>query len=140
MTNECTLLVEYSPPVVYDVASVGTGIEKGAILKFADPGTVALAAGDADIVAGIAAKEYIANSGGKISVYKDGEFRGLAGAAISVNDTLITYAGSGATNELAVATAGAVGLKTLGVSLETADDTHTLRFILKPGCNNKAYS
>ena len=56
MALECTIVYETSLPVAFTCAD-GTGIEKGSILKLADPNTVSITAGDTDPVAGIAAEE-----------------------------------------------------------------------------------
>ena len=78
MVNECTLSVEYQPPIPFTCAD-GAGIPKGTVLKLTDPMTVALADGDADTVGGIAAEEKIANDGKtKISVYRHGIFKAFA--------------------------------------------------------------
>lgn len=130
MANECTLMIETEVPIPFTCAD-GTGIEKGAILKLTDPMTVALADGDGDIIAGIAAQEKIANDGNtKIAVYRRGIFKGLAGTAIAVGDPIDTHAATGATNELAAAPVN--GEHLVGVALETAADTDTFLFELNP--------
>lgn len=135
MTQETTLVFETSLPIPMTCAD-GTGIEKGAILKLADPFTVSLANGDADIVAGIAAEEKIANDGKvKIGVYRSGIFRGTAGGACTVGSSLMTYNGTGDDNDIIDATNAGVGGKTLGIALETAANNETVLFELKPGCN-----
>lgn len=130
MASETTLIFEIEPPLPFTCAD-GTGIEKGAILKMTDPMTASLADGDGDIIAGIAAEEKIANDGKtKIAVYRRGIFKGLAGTGITVGDNIDTHASTGATNE--IATAPGAG-QIIGVSLETAGDTHTFLFELTPG-------
>ena len=136
MASECTLLVETHPPIPFTVAD-GTGIEKGAILKLTDPNTAALADGDDDVIAGIAAEEKIASDGKTIlAVYRRGIFKGLAGGAITIGCALGTYASTGATNELHAL--GAAGDNKLGNSMEAADDTHTFRFELDPSSRDMA--
>lgn len=129
MASETTLVIETEVPINFTVAD-GTGIEKGAILKMTDPLTAALADGDGDIIAGIAAEEKIANDGKtSLAVYRRGIFKGLAGTAITVGDNIDTHAATGATNELASAPgAGQI----VGVALETAADTDTFLFELNP--------
>lgn len=130
MASECTLVVETQPPISFTCAN-GTGIEKGAILKMTDPMTCALADGDDNVIAGIAAEEKIANDGNtRIAVYRRGIFKGLAGGAITLGCALGTFASSGATNELHALGAG--GDNVLGNSFEAADDTHTFLFELNP--------
>lgn len=130
MASEATLVIETAPPIPFTCAN-GTGIEKGAILKMTDPMTASLAAGDGDIIAGIAAAEKIANDGNTtIPVYRAGIFKVLAGTAITVGDPLDTHASTGATNEVAVAPTN--GETILGIALETADDGHTFLMELRP--------
>jgi len=136
MASETTLIYETEVPIPFTCAD-GTGIEKGAILKMTDPMTASLADGDGDIIAGIAATEKIANDGNtKIAVYRGGIFKGLAGAGITVGQALDTHASTGATNEIAPAPVG--GDYILGTSLETASDTHTFLFELKPSSRDEA--
>lgn len=137
MANEATLVIETAPPIPFTCAD-GTGIEKGAILKLTDPMTASLADGDGDIIAGIAAAEKIANDGNTtIPVYREGIFRVLAGASgITAGVALDTHASTGAANEVAPAPVN--GENVLGISLETASDTHTFLMELKPMVMNLA--
>lgn len=130
MASEATLVIETAPPIPYTCAD-GTGIEKGAILKLTDPMTASLADGDDDLIAGIAAAEKIANDGNTtIPVYREGFFKVLAGTAISVGEAVNTHASTGATNEVAVAATNDQNV--LGLSMETASDTHTFLMELRP--------
>jgi hypothetical protein len=131
MASEAVLVYETELPIPFTCAD-NTGIEKGAILKMTDPMTAALADGDGDIIAGIAAEEKIADDGKTtIAVYRRGIFKVLAGAAgIAVGVALDTHASTGATNEVAPAPAGASQI--LGIALETAADTETFLMELAP--------
>lgn len=131
MALECTIVYETSLPIAFTCAD-NTGIEKGAILKLADPNTVATTTGDTDPVAGIAAEEKIANDGKtKIPVWTSGTFKGYAGAAgVTAGMAIITDTATGAANELVVADVDSEHL--VGVSLETATDTESFLFELKP--------
>ena len=131
MASETKLIFELETPIPFTCAD-GTGIEKGAILKLTSPMTASLAAGDGDIIAGIAAEEKIANDGKtKIAVYRRGIFSMLAGtAAITAGKAVDTHAGSGATNEVALAPAA--GDNILGVALETFGDTEWGLIDLQP--------
>lgn len=131
MASEATLVLELAPPVPFTCAD-GTGIEKGAILKMTDPRTAALADGDGDVIAGIAAAEKIANDGNTtIPVYREGWFKVLAGVgSITVGLTLDTHASTGATNEVAIAPA-TTGHR-LGFALESAGDGETFLMELFP--------
>lgn len=136
MSQETTLVFELSPPIPMTCAD-GTGIEKGAILKIADLMTVSLADGDADYVGGIAAEEKIASDGKtKIGVYRQGIFKGTAGATgATVGKALMTYNGTGDDNDIVDASNAGVASKTLGIALETATNNETFLFELNPGCN-----
>lgn len=72
MANEAVMLFELSLPVPFTCAD-GAGIEKGTLLKLADPFTVAAATADNDLFIGVAAEEKIASDGHtKIPVYLTG--------------------------------------------------------------------
>ena len=141
MANEAILRQEYSLPVQFKCAD-GTGIEQGAILKLADPMTASLADGDEDYVAGICHTEKIANDGTTyVSVYIDGVFDIMASGAITAGQAVATAASTEGTNYVTIATATAVGCKTLGIALEDAAGGTEERILvrLQPGCNNTAY-
>ena len=130
MAFECTLVYETSLPVSFLCAD--TAIPKGSVLMLSDPNTVAITTGDTDPVAGIAAEEYIAGSGiGRIAVYTSGTFKGFAGAAgVTAGMAIITDTATGAANELVVADVNSEHL--VGRALETATDTESFLFELKP--------
>lgn len=131
MALETTLVYETELPIAFTCAD-GTGIEKGAILKLTDPNTVATTSGDTDPVAGIAAEEKIASDGKtKIAVYRGGIFKGYAGAAgVTAGMAIITDTATGAANELVVADINSEHI--VGRALETATDTESFLFELKP--------
>ena len=129
MTQEAVLVFEMSPPIPMTCAN-GTGIEKGAILKITDPFTVALASGDGDPVAGIAAEEKIASDGKtSISVYRRGIFKLEAGTSgVTVGYPIIIEAN----NEFKdTAANGSDTGYVWGVALETATDNETFLMELK---------
>lgn len=131
MALECKLVIETSLPIPFTVAD-GTAIPKGSVLKLTDPMTAAIADGDTQAVAGIAAEEKIANDGKTtLAVYREGIFKGYAGAAgVTVGAALITDAATGAANELVNADVNSENI--VGVALETATDTQSFLFELKP--------
>ena len=137
MVNECTLHFETEPPIQFTVAD-GTGIEKGAILKLTDPMTASLADGDADLIAGIAAEEKIANDGRtKLAVYRRGIFRGFAGTGgVTVGLAINVDASTSDSNEIVNAAAGHD--KQLGVSFETATSGESFLFELNPTHRDEA--
>jgi hypothetical protein len=131
MALETTLVFETSLPIPFTCAD-GTGIEKGALLKIADPATVSITAGDTDAIIGIAAEEKIANDGKvKIGVYTSGIFKGYAGAAgVTAGMAIISDTATGAANELVVADINSEHI--VGRALETATDGETFLFQLNP--------
>ena len=123
MANEAVLIHEMDLPIPMTCAD-GTGIEKGALLKIADPFTVSLANGAADIIAGIAAEEKIASDGKvKIGVYMRGIFSMKSDGTIAVGAGVIAD-GSNA-NEVITATAAADAAAVFGIALETMADGDT---------------
>jgi hypothetical protein len=75
MANEAVLIYETEIPIPFTCAD-NAGIEKGTVLKLADPATVSACSADNDIFIGIAAEEKIANDGKtKIAVYTKGIFK-----------------------------------------------------------------
>lgn len=131
MALECSIVYETALPIAFTCAD-NAGIEKGAVLLLSDPNTVATTTGDGDAVAGIAAEEKIANDGKtKIAVWTEGTFKGYAGAAgVTVGMGIQTDTATGAANELVDADVNTEHL--VGTSLETATDTESFLFVLKP--------
>ena len=134
MANEATLIIQKSLPINMTCAD-GTGIEKGTILKLADPFTASAASADDDIVAGIAAVEKIASDGvTKIAVYRDGIFRMKASGSIAVGDSVgvegdtANSVHSQSTSELLLS-----GMRRLGFALETAANAETFLVELNIG-------
>ena len=137
MALETTIIHETEIAVPMTVAD-GVGIEKGAILKLADPNTASLTDGDTDICAGIAKKEKIASNGKtKLSVYKRGIFKGFAGlAGVTAGAAIITDSATGAANELVDADVNSENI--VGRALETATDGQSFLFELNPFTVNLA--
>jgi hypothetical protein len=137
MANEAVLVVRYEDPIDFIVAD-GASITKGTILKLTDPRTAAANAGDEDIIAGIAARDKVANDGRtRLAVYRRGVFRLSTSGAITAGDAVST---KGA-NLIKASDATCVGSKTLGIALETSggDAVETIEVELNIGCNNNAY-
>ena len=131
MANEMTLIHELEPAIPFTVAD-GTGIEKGTLLKITDPMTASLSAGAADVIAGVAAEEKIANDGRTtLGVYMRGVFRALSDGTIAVGAGVMAD-GTNA-NELITATAAADASAVCGVALETVADGETFLFLLNVG-------
>ena len=117
-----------SPIQDYIVAD-GTGIEKGTLLKVADPRTASKSSGATDYIAGIAVREKIASDGRtRLSVYKKGYFRAIASGAITCGQALVSAGVNNMIKALTLA-ANASGAAILGYADETAADQEA--FILR---------
>jgi hypothetical protein len=126
MVNEAVLIFETEIPIPF-TCSDSTGVEKGTILKLADPMTASASSATDDIIAGIAGAEKIANDGvTKIPVYRRGIFKVIASGSITAGDSLGS-AGDGSQNYVYSnsPTANLSGSKCIGVALETASDEET---------------
>lgn len=128
MANEATLIVETKLPYSFTVAD-GAGIEKGAVLKLADPMTASAANGLSDFCAGIAAAEKI-NGDGKthLSVYDEGIFRVTLSGACTVGESLVCAGGASSATQNKVSRNISVlsGARILGYALETGADGETI--------------
>ena len=136
MALELTIYKETHPAESYTIAD-GTSVEKGTLMKFTDPNTVAASDGDGDVIAGVLKVEKVANSGiTKAAIWTRGVFKATAGGAITVGDALVTNASTGAANELITAPVNAENI--VGRAQETAADTDTFLFELNPFTVNLA--
>jgi hypothetical protein len=140
MTNEAVLYFETAPAIPMTCSNT-TGIERGTILKLADPLTVSICStATAEIVAGIAAEEKIASDGHtKVGVYRHGVFKVIASGSITAGDALGTV-GDGSNNYvyslngLQSSSIAFSGSRVLGIALETAADEETFLMELNIGC------
>ena len=126
MANEAILVFETEKPIPFTCAD-GTGIEKGAILKIADPFTVSLSTAASEAVGGICTEEKIASDGKvKVGVFRGGIFKVVASGNISVGKAV-----SCSGNNL-VQTPAVNDEAVLGIALETATDGETFLMELRP--------
>lgn len=133
MASEATLIYELEPPIPFTVSD-STGIEKGAVLKFADPMTASLSAASDDIIAGIAAEEKIASDGKtKLGVYRRGIFKMEANGNITAGDYVKGDATNATNTVITIAVAANSVENVLGIALETAADGETFLVELRPG-------
>ena len=138
MAGEAVLMWELEPAIPFTCAD-NTGIEKGALLELADLMTVTTANGDADVIAGIAKEEKIADDGRTtIPVYLRGVFKMLVEGALAVGEAFQTGVATGSANAIMVAAAGSKAAKVGGFALETAADGETAIVLLQVGCNGMA--
>lgn len=137
MALELTIVKETHPAESFIIAD-GNSVEKGSLMKFTDPFTVAISDGDTDIIAGVLKIEKVANSGiVQAAVWTKGTFKGFAGAAgVTVGAALISDVATGAPNEIVNADVNSENM--LGRSLETATDTQSFLLELNPFTVNLA--
>lgn len=129
MANEAVLKLRAADPIDFTVGDV-TGIEKGAILSLVDART---ASGTIDLnsnVAGIAAREKVANDGRtQLACFVPGQrniFDLKASGAITVGSPVV----ASADNYVAAAGLGASGAMILGTALETATDAEVIEVLV----------
>ena len=128
MTNEAIKRYAESDIADYTVAD-GTGIEKGALLALTDARTAVLASSASQPIAGIAAREKIANDGRtKLAVCRRGDFDMVASGAITVGSPVVS-ATTGSLNYVMTAAGlnGISGAQIIGYALETASDNETIQ-------------
>lgn len=107
----------------YTVAD-GAGIEKGTVLKLTDPRTAAASDGAGDVLAGIAAREKVADSGRtRLSIHKKGYFEMKASGAIVLGAPVMS---AGHDNYIKQASSTTSGAAVLGYVEETAGDAETV--------------
>lgn len=134
MANEAILRDRLEDPMDFIVAD-GTGIEKGAVLKLTDPRTAIITSANGDKIAGIAAREKIANDGRtRLAVFRRGVFDMVASGAISVGNAVVS-AGSIAldVNKVYNAPVTSSGASIIGHALETASDGETFQVYVNVG-------
>ena len=140
MAYEAVLRERLEDPIDFIVAD-GTGIEKGTILKITDPRTAIIVSGTADKLAGIAAREKVANDGRtRLAVFRRGIFDMQASGAINVGDAVEAVGASGSVNQVKIAAATSSGASILGTALETASDAEVIQILVNIGAGGAAVS
>lgn len=138
MAYEAAIRERIEDPIDFTVAD-GTGIEKGAVLKLTDPRTAIITSAQNDQLAGIAAREKVANDGRtRLAVYRRGIFDMTASGAITVGDT-VASAGVPA-NQVIRATIATSGAAILGTALETASDTEVIQIYVDIGSGGMGHA
>lgn len=134
MANEAVLVEFDGFPSDWTVAD-GTAIAKGAILMATDPRTASLATDGPVAVAGIAAREKVANDGRtNLAVYTSGKFLVYASGAITIGQGVMV-ATDATTYPNFVSQSGitASGGFSLGRAEETASNGEQILITLGPG-------
>ena len=131
MANELVLVYETQKPISFTCID-GAGIEKGSIVKLADPMTVAITAGDHDVIGGVLAEDKISGDGKtKVAVYRGGIFRAVAGTAgVTTGRSCDTDTATSAANKLAICAANAENV--FGISMETVAAGESFLVELRP--------
>lgn len=128
MANESFPVIETHIAINFNKGA-GTAITKGAVLKMTDNMTAIIAAGDGDIVAGVAQSDALSGDT-SVSVFRGGVFSGIAEGSITVGDALMTGASTGAANS--VMTSSDANENILGTALESATDGTAVLYELLP--------
>ena len=126
MANEAVIIFETHVPIPF-ICSTTTAVEKGTVMKMADPFTASASTGNADIIAGIAAEEKLNPNDGHIAVYRGGIFKMIASGSITCGEPLVTAAPSNG-----VVTAATNAEVIIGIALETATLGETFLMELRP--------
>lgn len=128
MTNEAVLVVETHLPINYTCSTTVT-IEKGAIVKNANPMTASQSSSANDIVAGIVQSEKLAaeTSQDSVAVYRGGIFRVTVSGSVSTGDPVTTGATA---NYVVKATVNDENI--LGTMLEDGTEGQTKLMELRP--------
>lgn len=138
MANEALIRDRLEDAIDFTVAD-GTGIEKGAVLKLTDPRTAIIASAAGDMLAGIAAREKVANDGRtRLSVYRKGIFDLVASGAIVIGQA-VQAAGAPANTVMAAAVTSS-GCAILGHALETASDGEVIQVFVNVGAGGNQIS
>ena len=138
MANEHVLMTQKTFPISVTVAN-GTGIEKGTVLKLADPNTASASNAALDIIAGIAYTEKIANDGNtQISVLSGpgDELKAIASGSITVGDVLVTAISLDSPSNMLASGAGNTAVSgsiVIGISKETATAGQSFKYTLQIG-------
>ena len=113
----------------------GTGIEKGALLALTDPRTAIAPTAAGQALAGIAAREKIANDGRtQIAVYRKGIFDMRASGAIAIGAPVMAAVTPNTNFVIAAPVASAYsGASFLGHALEAADDSEVVQIYVNVG-------
>ena len=127
MANEAVLRYNenYTGAIQDYTVADGAGIEKGTVCALTDARTAVAASTSGQPVAGIAAREKIANDGRtRLGLYRKGDFDMVASGAITVGFPVSTQAGA---NYVKQALSTESGAAIIGYALETASDGETIQ-------------
>lgn len=132
MANEAIIRNKLSDFAVDFTCADGTGIEKGALLALTDARTAVASTTAGEPIAGIAAREKIANDGRTtISVITGPVIVDVyASGAIDIGAPLMS---AGVQNEVKVASANISGARCIGYALEAASDTEVFQAYFRVG-------
>jgi hypothetical protein len=111
----------------YTVAD-GTAISKGALLELQDARTAIAVSGAGKPIAGIAARDKIANDGRtRLSVIRRGDFDMVASGAIAIGSPVCASDANTSNVKTVVGVGGISGAAIIGYALETASDGEVIQ-------------
>jgi len=134
MANEAILRDRLEHPIDFTIPNA-QAVEKGSLMSLHDPRICSGARIPAQVIAGIAAREKVANDGRtQLAVFRKGIFDMVASGAITIGAPVMSASDGTWTNTikqaLGIAASGAV---IIGHSLETAADAERVQIFLNVG-------
>lgn len=132
MANEADIFFETSIPIPFICANA-TAIPYGTAVKVADPYTVSISGGAAEVVGGITAAEKIASDGvTTVPVWRSGIFKVYLSGSCTAGDAAVTADTATFPNFFARQTVSLSGNKIWGSFLETGTNGQTVLMELLP--------
>jgi hypothetical protein len=125
MANEATLYIQTGLPISMTCAD--SALEKGTVLKIADPFTVSASSAAVDQCGGILAREKLVDGKLKCDVFRTGIFKMYLSGSATVGDIAVTDAAPNYVKTGTALSANALsGCRVLGHFLETGTTGETV--------------
>lgn len=126
------LRVRQEDPIDFTVAD-GTAIPKGSLCKMTSPRTAIITSGAGDMIAGIAARDKIADDGRtQLAIFRRGIFDMEADGTIAIGGPVMAD-GTGST---IIAATGVAGAAVIGHALEAATDGDIIQVAVNIGAGD----
>ena len=130
MADEAVIKDRLEPAVNFTVTD-GTGIEKGTVMKMTDNRVAIINSGDADIFAGINAREKIASDGRTSTpVFRRGIFLLICSGSVTTGDAVKI---SNVVNHISIALVADKAGSMVGIALEDGTNGNGIHVDLNPG-------
>lgn len=134
MSNEAIIRDRLENAIDFTVAD-STGIEKGALLALTDPRTAIAPTSAGQVLAGIAAREKVANdTRTRLGFYRRGVFDMVCSGAVTLGAPVIASGDTNFPNTIkGLTTTNASGASVLGHALETGSDAEVIQVYVNIG-------